>query len=508
MSISNCKDANALYLRKSRMDPDSESIDETLARHADTLMKLAKKLNLHIAEIYKEVVSGDGLFTRPEMIRLLQDVGQDKYSAVLCVEIDRLGRSSQKDSGIIFETLKEHNVKIITPLKSYDLNDDMDEQSVEMQSFLARQELKSIKRRLRKGIEKTVETGYHVTEPPYGYRRIYINRRPTLEIFEEEANVIRMVFDMYVNQGLGSCIIADTLNKMGYQPRRGGHFSRSTIRFYLQNPTYTGKIVWNKHKHIKKKSLNDKNKSVLNPEESWIVADGIHPAIISQETFDAAQKIRLTHSHPPTYTGILQNPFAGLIYCKNCGNAIQRQFSKAGGNRLLCAKTGCNRSIKTEYFEKQLLEILNKVLNDCNANITYTDTDNNNQASLIKKSIKDLKHNLKSLQSQKSNLHDFLEKEVYDIPTFLERSKILADKISNTERLLKELQEKLSSTEYLPQVKEAVPVLTKLLLNYDDLSAAEKNTLLKHLIKRMTYSRTKEQKSNDFSLEIEWRYIL
>ena len=137
------KERTAIYLRKSRMDPDSESVDETLARHMDTLVKFANRLEMHITGIYKEVVSGDGLFTRPEMVRLLQDIGQDKYTSVLCMEIDRLGRSSQKDSGIIFETFKEREVYIVTPNKTYNLNDDIDEQSVEMQSFIARQELKS-----------------------------------------------------------------------------------------------------------------------------------------------------------------------------------------------------------------------------------------------------------------------------------------------------------------------------------------------------------------------------
>lgn len=509
MQFFNYKDSVAIYLRKSRMDPDSESIDETLSRHADTLMKFAAKVGLNIVEIYKEVVSGDGLFTRPEMVRLLQDIEQGKYSAVCCMEIDRLGRSSQKDGGIILETFQEHNVFIITPNKTYNLNDEIDEQSVEMQTFIARQELKSIKRRLRKGVEKTVELGYHVGEPPYGYRRAYIDKRPTLEICEEEANVIRMIFDMYVNQGFGSYTIADTLNRMGYQPRKNDHFSRTTIRFYLQNPIYTGKIVWNKHKHLKKKLPTDKHKSVLNPEEKWIVSNGIHPAIISQELFDEAERIRLTRSHPPSYTGELRNPFAGLIYCKNCGAAIQRQFSKAGGNRLLCPETSCMRSIKAEFVEDYVLKILRKVLSNCNSDIKNPVQDETaKQTEAISSALQSLQRRKKALTSQKSALYDLIEKGVYDIPTFLERSKIIADKINNLDNAITQKQEQLNEIKYTPPIKEAVPILQKLLLHYDTLSIVEKNELYKLLIKRMTYSHTKGQKSNEFSLEIEWRYTL
>ncbi len=509
MFFSSYKDSVAVYLRKSRMDPDTESVDETLERHSDTLLKLAAKLELNIVEIYKEVVSGDGLFTRPEMCRLLQDVEQDKYSAVCCMEIDRLGRSSQKDGGIILETFQEHNVHIITPNKTYDLNNEIDEQSVEMQSFIARQELKSIKRRLRKGVEKTVESGYHVGEPPYGYRRAFIDKRPTLEICEEEANIIRMIFDMYVNQGLGSHIIADELNRMGFQPRKNDHFSRNTIRFYLQNPTYTGKIVWNKRRHIKKKSPTDKHKSVINPEEQWIVSDGIHPAIITQEMFDAAQRIRLTRSHPPTFTGELRNPFAGLIYCAQCGTAIQRQFSKISGSRLLCPTTGCMRSIKTEFVEERIKDFLKSILSDCTSTVqSQTMREAGNQAELIRAAIRDIQKNIKTLNSQKAHLHDLLEQEIYDIPTFLERSNTIADKIKTAESALQEKQTQLNEIEYTPPIQEAIPILKKLLTYYDVLSVSEKNILYKQLIKRITYSHTREQKNTDFSLDIDLRYTL
>lgn len=509
MKFTNYTDSVAIYLRKSRLDPDSESIEETLSRHKDMLMKLAAKSDLNITAIYEEVVSGDSLFTRPEMVRLLNDVAQDKYSAVCCVATDRLGRGSSKDAGIILETLQEHNVFIVTPDKIYDLNDEIDETTLDMQSFIARQELKSIKRRLRKGIEKSIESGCHVAEPPYGYRRAYIDKRPTLEICEEEANAVKMVFDMYVNQHMGSCVIAKRLNDMGYKPRKSDRFSRTAIQFYLQNPVYTGKVVWNKYKHLKKKTPSDKNHYVLNEKEKWIVADGLHPAIISQELFDEAQLIRIAKAHPPSFTGELKNPLAGFLYCKNCNRAIQRQFSKAGGSRLLCTTTGCTRSIKSNYVEKYLLEFLKKLLSDYDASIeNHARQECCHNTELIKISIRDLKKNLKSLNSQKASLHDLLEQHVYDVNTFAERSQILSEKIRNTENSLKENERRLSDLEHPHGIQETVPILKKLLFYYDSLSVAEKNEIFKLIIKRVYYSHTKEQKSDEFSLEIELQSIL
>lgn len=509
MSFYSYKDSVAIYLRKSRMDPDAETTDETLARHQDTLMTLAKKMELNITGVYKEVASGDGLFVRPEMCRLLQDIEQDKYSAVCCMAIDRLGRGSSKEAGIILEAFQEHNVFVVTPEKTYNLQDDIDETSMEMQTFLARQELKSIKRRLRKGVEKSCEFGYHVAEPPYGYRRAYVDKHPTLEIHEEEANVVRMIYDMYVNQGLGSHIIADTLNSMGYQPRKNDHFSRNTIRFYLQNPIYTGKIVWNKRRHIKKKSPSDKHKFVVNSKDKWIVSDGIHPAIVSQELFDEAQKIRLTRTHPPTYTGELRNPFAGLIYCKNCGTAIQRQFSKKGGNRLLCTTTGCTRSIRADYVERDILGFLRQTLSSYETTLeNHSHREQDNRAEMARVSVQGLKNKLHALNAQKSKLHDLLEQGVYSTDVFLERGRVISDKIQSAEKLLRESERKLSELEEAPPMKEAVPILKQLLEHYDTLSAAEKNVLFKQMISKIYYAHTDDQKRDECTLEIELKYTL
>ncbi|MDD6484644.1 MAG: recombinase family protein [Clostridiales bacterium] len=498
MPFSSCKDSVALYLRKSRMDPESESIDETLSRHEGTLLKLADTMGLNICKIYKEVVSGDGLFTRPQMLQLLQDVENDRYCAVLCMEIDRLGRSSQKDGGIILETLKEHNVYIITQNRTYNLNDELDEQSVEMQSFIARQELRAIRRRLRKGVEKTVEQGFFVAPPPYGYRRTYINKRPTLEIYEEEAQIIRMVFDMYVNQGFGSQTIADELNRMGFIPRSGGLFSRSTVQFYLQNPAYTGKIVWNRHRRIKKKSLTDKTKEIKNPESDWIKAEGMHPAIISAELFNSAQQIRLSRAHPPALARTLQNPLAGLIYCKNCGSAMVRRKIK-DQPRLLCPKNACTKSINSLYVEECVKNAVSALLSQFAPSVPSLP----DSTEAVKDRLYILQRQLTQTQAQKSRLYDLLERGIYDEREFLERSSTVAKRIDCIRADIEKKRRWLEGFRY--ECESTEPMNQCFLRLYGSLTAAEKNTLYKCLIKRIVYSRGTNQKKNEFNLDIEWK---
>ena len=160
----------ALYLRKSRSDDPEKSVEETLRRHREILDKYAIENGIDVKpeDIYEEVVSGESLYSRPEMLRLLESVESGAYEGVLCMDIDRLGRGKTSDQGIILETFKYSNTKIITPNRQYDLNDEFDEDYAEFEGFMAHRELKMIKRRMQRGIQKTIEEGGYLANAPYG----------------------------------------------------------------------------------------------------------------------------------------------------------------------------------------------------------------------------------------------------------------------------------------------------------------------------------------------------
>jgi len=109
-----------MYLRKSRMDTDYEeiSIAETLSRHRITLEKLCKSKRLHVDEVLEEVVSGESLAARPQMMRLLEMVSTGDYAGVVCMDIERLSRGSSMESGYIMQILQVNGCKIVTPGKT------------------------------------------------------------------------------------------------------------------------------------------------------------------------------------------------------------------------------------------------------------------------------------------------------------------------------------------------------------------------------------------------------
>lgn len=492
----------AVYLRKSRGDPEDESIDVTLAKHREILFDFAKRSKLPVSEIYFEVVSGDGLFVRPQMLRLIADIEKDMFSGVICMDIDRLGRVDTKDRGIILDTFKEHNTKIITPSKTYDLSDEIDEFSTEMQMLFARQELKKITKRMRIGINKTVSDGWHVGEPPFGYRRAYIDKKPTLEIYEEEAKVIRMVFDMYVNKHIGTEIIARSLNNMGYAPRKNTHFSRTTIQFYLANPIYIGQIVYNKRKRIKKKLPTDKNRSVLNPENEWIVVQGKFPPIIDKALFEEAQMIKSQKTHPPAFTGDIRNPLAGLVRCSVCGQKMMRQTSKKTPPRLLCNTVGCCHSTLIENVEAVVFEELKYALE--NAKVK-SKRPSNIQDKLIslKCTLADLKKRKKKLSEQMDNLYDLLEQGIYDIKLFTERNKTLTDKQNSLEISIADIERQLKVVDIQPLRESLIPLAEHLICGYDTFSPAERNSIYKKLIDYIDYSYPKD--AENFTLDIHFK---
>lgn len=492
--------AYAMYLRKSRSDAEDESLEETLEKHKEILLKFSKTHNFPISQIYFEVVSGDGLFVRPEMLRLLKDIENDMYTAVICMDIDRLGRVDTKDRGIIIDALKEHNCRIITPQKTYDLNDEIDEFSTEMQMLFARQELKKITKRLRIGIMKTAEDGYHVGEPPYGYRRAYLDKKPTLEIYEDEAKVVRMIFDMYVNQHVGSSTISDRLNALGYSPRKTDKFARNSVRWILSNPIYTGTIIYNRKRRIKKKQPTDKFRYALNPEKDWIVSKGVHPAIISDELFEEAQLIRKTRTHPPSFNGTIMNPFAGLIHCVKCGEIMSRQTSKKTPPRLICNTTGCTRSTLIKNVEDRVIEVLAATLEKLKGQPEIIE-DNTLKLIQLKKRISDCKKQLLILEQQQNKLYDLLEQEVYDVKTFTDRNKILAKTITTVTNQLNEYEAEFSNTNAVDLHTEVIPTIEYLISNYDNLSPLEKNLSYKKILQHIEYARPKDNKS-DFEINL------
>lgn len=494
----------AAYLRKSRADAD-KTIEEVLASHRHDLLKLAKSMNVGIVDWYEEVVSGESVSNRPQVQALLDAVSDGKYLAVFCMDIDRLGRGDMMDQGLILNTFRRSETKIITPKKIYDLTDEADETSTEFEAFFARYEYKQIRKRMRRGTIACLENGGYVANAPYGYEQCRIDKKPSLRIVPEEARFVQLAFDRYC-AGIGATAIAEELNALGAVPRRNDTFNKNTVRYMLRNPVYCGLTVFNRMRHTKKGYHGaDRNICRSNPEDKWLVAPGLHEAIITKEQFAHAQDIRRGKDMPQYHLqgGVIRNQFAGVFRCAKCGKPLVTSISAKGGPYILCRTPECSAMAKSVYVEEYLLSALETELRK----LEYADrADLTADLTAADQQISMLEAEIQKAQAKKTRLYSFLEDGLYDRTTFMERMALAEKELSGlTARLQKATSRRdaiaASDTEALRHQLETALTL------WPEADATTRNTMLKSLIADAEYTKEKKSKPKDFTINLTLRHF-
>lgn len=497
----------AIYLRKSRADEEAENKGEfeTLSRHRSTLLKVAKEQQLNIVEIKEELVSGESIQYRPKMLELLDEVKQGLYDAVLVMDIDRLGRGNMQDQGLILETFKKSKTKIITPRKTYDLTNEFDEEYSEFEAFMARKELKLITRRMQRGRIKSVEDGKFIaSKPPYGYKFVFNESgNKSMVIDQDKADVVKLIFNLYIN-GNGANKVANHLNALGLKTTTGRTWYDKGVRDIIKNKVYCGYVVWNRVERTKEYYRN-------RPAGEVLESKGIHEPIISEETWNKAQKMLKGNAISPTAVfKEITNPLAGLVVCKCCGHTmIARSASttKTGYEKFLrCVNCSDNRGIKLDIVEEEIINNLNQFVINYKADfndIEYSNSNNDNLASL-NKILRTLENEASTLVSQKENLHNLLEQGIYDIDTYLDRSKVLSDKIEKNKTNINNIKnEILNEEESSLLIEGTIPLIEHVLeLYYTETSFAQRNKLLKSIIDKVIYYRKPASKKSKVEITI------
>ncbi|ETT45257.1 recombinase [Paenibacillus sp. FSL R7-269] len=495
-----------IYLRKSRADLEAEKRGEgeTLKRHRTTLMALAKKMNINITTVYSELVSGERIIERPEVQKMLGEVEDGRWAGVLVMEVERLARGDTADQGIVAEAFKACGTKIITPMKIYDPNNQFDEEYFEFGLFMSRREYKTINRRLQGGRMASVEEGNFIgSTPPYGYKKIKLeDGSPTIEIVPEAAAIIRVLFDLYTQGHMGLPSIAKHFNLMQLPTKTGADWTTATLKKMITCDTYVGKVSWNKRKT--KKVVKDgvlKREQYYSPKSEWKVYQGKHESIISEEIFDLAQQILAERYHPPAPKGVITSPLATLVVCEKCGKNMVRHghYTTYRAPTLYCQNTLCdNVSSPFEIVENRVIEALKLwVENAKNDWESYKPEESEEtKADNMELIVKGHEKTLAGLKKQNSNLHDLLEKGVYTIDTYLERSQNLAGRIAETESALVLVREQLETEKSRTFARKAhIPLVENVLKVYylTDIPA-ERNALLKSVIEYATYRKEKSER--------------
>lgn len=490
---------SSIYLRKSRAE-EHMSLEDTLARHKTALLAYAQRYGYQIRpeDIYEEVVSGESLFARPQMLRLLEAVSAGKYEAVLCMDMQRLGRGGMYDQGFILDTFKSTETLIVTPDRLYDLTKELDEEAAEMQTFLSRSEYRMITKRLRRGTLQSVQNGAYMANAPFGYRKVRINKIPSLEIVPEEAECVRQIFQLYAS-GNGCTRIEQAVNAMGYHGRRGSRFNRNTIRLILDNPVYIGKIRWNKTNTVKTGIGADRQKKVIyNTPDRWTLLDGHHPAIISQELWDAVQARRKSRYFYVDNKHVA-SPLAGLVHCSKCGRLMNMMGKHKGVPYLLCPTKGCSAGAKFAFVEQAVLNHLEEMAKSLEIEIEQNQPPD---TSLLQDALDKMKAQQVRLEDRRNRLYSLLEDGTYTREVFAHRMQVLTDEENALQASVAGLENDIH-IELSKNKEKQLERIRSVLDQYGASSLSGRKELLQSIISDILYTKEKKTKPADFVLSIK-----
>ncbi|WP_407270001.1 recombinase family protein [Radiobacillus sp. PE A8.2] len=500
-----------VYLRKSRKDVEEEKKaaekgDEydTLSRHRRQLMAVAKKENHNIIKIHDEVVSGEFISERPKVQELIRRVENGIIEAVLVIDLDRLGRGDMLDQGLLDRAFRYSGTKIITPTEYYDPEDESWELVFGVKSLLARQELKSITKRLQRGRIASIDEGKSISKKPaFGYLR---DGNLKLHPDPETAWAVRKMFQM-MKDGKGRQAVANELDKLGVNPPENENWSPSTISSMIENEVYYGDLIWGKYRSKKR---NGKYVRVKLPESEWKRIKNNHEPIVSKELWDMANQAKSGRYRPSTVTTkTLSNPLAGILQCEVCGYTMWHQPRKDRPNSVLrCAQSKCKgvqKGASLKIVESRILDSLEEYVEKFEFREVDIQKSETSDIPFKEAALEKKNKEIEELNNQKSRLHDLLEREVYDIDTFVERQQNITQRIQLIQdevRILKseinkeEMQQK-NLHEYVPKVKHVIEA-------YKQTSDIEKkNRLLKSILEKATYLRKSDwTKRDQFQIQL------
>lgn len=471
----------ALYLRKSR---EEESIEETLARHERMLIDYCKRNNLIIEHIYKEVVSGESLESRPQAQQMLIDVENGCYDGVVVIELERLSRGNQIDQVEILEVFKSSKTKIYTLNKTYDLSSDneFDEEFFEFGLFMSRREYKTIKRRLIRGKKQAQKEGYFTASTlPFGYSKVKGDKGFIL-VPNEQTPIVQLIFNKYVVDGCSLADIYNYLNSNGIKTQLGSSWTVATLKRVLKNRCYIGYLNTNTRSDIK-------------------YIKGKHEPIIEQSIFDKAQEKLSISSHKVNNSHKLTNPLASIVKCSKCGATMQKTT-----DTFRCVNISCD--MVSSFFsivEHKLINELKSELKDFNYFLDNYGEEIEKENKAKELEIKTLTKELNKKVKMLDRACEMLELGIYTKEKYLERSLILERDKSSLESQINAL--KSANNDKAIKIKKAVPIIENCLNKYWTLNPEQKNELLKSFIDRVEYTKTRRlnrwtQNLDDIELKI------
>jgi site-specific DNA recombinase len=480
----------AAYLRKSREDLDTE---DTLSKHRLQLKEFIAKNGFKNVEFYEEIGSADSISRRPVFMELLDKVESGAFDAVLVVAFDRLTRGSQKDAGIINEIFKESDTLIVTPNRTYDLNEESSEMLSEFESLIARQEYRQIKKRLKQGkINGTKEGKFTNGKPPFPY--YYDRNTRTVKVDENGRKIYNYLLTLFLEEGLSTEEIAQRFNVEGIPTISGkpnAVWRQSQTARLLKHEFHLGYVFHGKFRRVNGNHYRENDPSKI------IKVKGHHEPLKNEEQHwyivQRLEETRLVPHRARKGEYIL----SGISKCAFCGHGIS--WYRDPKNRVYLKKCrhilpdGINRCNKNQgCSEDVVLRALRDDMEDFAARLFSKTQDapkrrNRGGKALIALQIEAIEKANQRIERIKELFIDGM----IDRKEFEKRKKAEEQKIKAAE---KEVERLSQSNEFIDEAKKKERMKRWTEMNLKELfegnlSTREKNEGFKMLIERIDYKR-------------------
>ncbi|MCL2670495.1 MAG: recombinase family protein [Clostridiales bacterium] len=462
-----------IYVRVSTEEQAQEGY--SIRGQEDKLKCYAQIKDWSIYKIYiDEGISGKNLTDRPAVQEMLADVKKGNIKNVLVYKIDRLTRNTA-DLIYMVDLFNSYDCAFNSLMESIDTHTASGRMFLKIVGIFAEFERENIIERVKFGRERKVKEGYSLCTWTicYGYDRPKGQKVQTIN--EIEAEIVRDIFDLYVNQGITITDIARRLNIRKAPIKSGASWKQHKVRGILENPTYIGQV---RH-HVGK-------------ENSYTV-DGLHEPIITQELFDMAQRLLAKiRKVSPSKNPNPEKYFTGFLVCAHCGEklgAYNAKTTHTNGAVYYSRGYRCaNRTLRSCVMGSIAHGKVEKAFEEYIAQVSNFDV-----ASDIRQSELEQKkqNNLELIDSYEKKLRQLEEKEREALSLYVNN---LMDFDSYREvkmRVDKDKQSICAELERLQEIQvdvviDEVDIISQLNDNWVLLSNTEKRLFLMQFVDRIT----------------------
>lgn len=303
------------------MDAQLNSLDNQVQYYTELIQ--SKPNWTFVPGYIDEGISGGTTKKREDFNRMIGDAKAGRFDFIITKEISRFSRSTL-DSIKYTQELLEHNVGVLFQNDNINTLDSDSEFRLVVMAGVAQDEIRKLSERLKFGFRQAIKNGHVLgNDKLYGYDK----KDCVLTINEAEAEIVRMIFDLYANEKLGTRSISKKLTEMGYTSREGNAFNTLTIRHILENPKYKGWYCGNKTTSI---DYRTKKKAFLEESEWIMYPDPTIPAIVPEELWNRANALykkrreeMMSHSSGESFQN--RYPYSTKIICEEHGTTFHRQ---------------------------------------------------------------------------------------------------------------------------------------------------------------------------------------